>query len=60
MLFNVSNFRQLHTIDPDDMKKRLPGFAEMAEVDICAASFYHEESSALAKLFHKIEIEVGL
>lgn len=39
------------TVDPDDMKKRLPGFAEMAEVDTSAAAFYHEESSALAKRF---------
>ena len=39
------------TVDPDDMKKRLPGFAEMAEVDTNAAAFYHEESSALAKRF---------
>ncbi len=42
------------TIDPDDMKKRLPGFAEMAEVDTGAASFYHEESSALAKRFSEV------
>ena len=42
------------TVDPDDMKKRLPGFAEMAEVDTNAAAFYHEESSALAKRFSEV------
>lgn len=42
------------TVDPDDMKKRLPGFAKMAESDTGAAAFYHEESSALAKRFSEV------
>lgn len=37
------------TIDPDALKEMLPGYAEMAAKDSGAASFYHEESSALAK-----------
>lgn len=45
------------TIDPDDMKKRLPGFSQMAEVDTNAAAFYHEESSALAKRFSEAAYE---
>lgn len=42
-----------HTVvvDPDDMKKRLPNYATMANWDENAASYYHEESSALAKRF---------
>lgn len=37
------------TVDPDDMKKQLPGFKEMANKTDSAAAFYHEESSALSK-----------
>lgn len=37
------------TIDPDDIKQYLPGYAEMSKVDSGAASFYHEESSMIAK-----------
>ena len=42
-----------HTVvvDPDDMKKSLPGYNEMAKQTDKAAGFYHEESSALAKRF---------
>lgn len=36
-------------IDPDDIKKKLPGYSEMARTDDSAASFYHEESSMIAK-----------
>lgn len=39
------------TVDPDAIKKMLPGFNEMAAKDSNAASYYHEESSALAKRF---------
>lgn len=40
-----------HTVvvDPDAMKKALPNYAEMAKYDDNTASYYHEESSALAK-----------
>ena len=42
------------TVDPDTIKKMLPGFEEMAKVDTNAAAFYHEESSALAKRFAEV------
>lgn len=42
------------TVDPDAIKHMLPGFKEMAEKDPNAASFYHEESSALAKRFSEV------
>lgn len=42
------------TVDPDDMKKQLPGFNEMAEKSSNAASYYHEESSALAKRYSQV------
>lgn len=38
-------------VDPDDMKKQLPMYNEMAKVNPNTASYYHEESSALAKRF---------
>lgn len=38
-------------VDPDDMKKALPNYSEMALKDPNTASYYHEESSALAKRF---------
>lgn len=37
------------TIDPDEIKKYLPGYLDMAKVDDGAAGFYHEESSMIAK-----------
>lgn len=47
------------TVDPDMMKKLLPGFKELAtsgnkEEAKKAADFYHEESSALAKRFCEV------
>lgn len=36
-------------IDPDEIKKMLPGYEEMSKTTDQAASYYHEESSALAK-----------
>lgn len=51
---DTSNNKNAVTVDPDDIKKRLPGFKEMAEKDPNAASFYHEESSALAKRFSEV------
>lgn len=38
-------------VDPDDMKKQLPGYKALSEETDQAASFYHEESSALAKRY---------
>ena len=42
-----------HTIvvNPDDMKKELPGYDTLSKETDQAASFYHEESSALAKRY---------
>ena len=42
------------TVDPDGIKELLPGYSEMAKKDSTAASFYHEESSALAKRFAEV------
>ena len=56
---DTSNDRHAVTIDPDDMKKRLPGFAELAKSDVRAADFYHEESSALAKRFSEVAYKEG-
>lgn len=42
------------TVDPDAIKKMLPGFNEMAKKDPNAAAYYHEESSALAKRFSEV------
>lgn len=39
------------TVDPDMIKGMLPGYGDMAKESEEAASFYHEESSALAKRF---------
>lgn len=39
------------TVDPDAIKEMLPGYAELARASDGAASYYHEESSALAKRF---------
>lgn len=36
-------------VDPDDIKQYLPGYAQMSKLNNTAASFYHEESSMLAK-----------
>ena len=61
-VMNSDTSKDAHTVtvDPDDMKKRLPGFAERAKVDEKAASYYHEESSALAKRFSEVAYGEGL
>ena len=51
---DTSNDPHAVTVDPDAMKHLLPGFKEMAVKDPNAASYYHEESSALAKRFSEI------
>lgn len=48
------------TVDPDMMKSLLPGYREMAAKSSDAASFYHEESSALAKRFAETAIKRNL
>ena len=37
------------TVDPDEIKKYLPGYLRMAETSDQAAGYYHEESSMIAK-----------
>lgn len=51
---DTSNDKHAVTVDPDAIKQMLPGFKEMAVKDPGAASFYHEESSALAKRFAEV------
>lgn len=51
---DTSNDPNSVTVDPDAFKQMLPGFKEMAAKDPTAASFYHEESSALAKRFAEV------
>ena len=48
------------TIDPDAIKSLLPGYKEMAVKSSDAASFYHEESSALAKRLYEVAISRNL
>lgn len=45
------------TVDPDDIKKKLPGYNEMAEKDNNAASYYHEESSMIAKQLANVSFD---
>lgn len=54
MSSNTSGDKHAVTVDPDAFKHKLPGFKEMAEKDPNAASYYHEESSALAKRFSEV------
>lgn len=51
---DTSNDPHAVTVDPDAIKKMLPGFNEMAKKDSNAAAYYHEESSALAKRFSEV------
>ena len=44
-------------VDPDDIKKQLPGYSDMALKDDKAASFYHEESSMLAKQLANVSFD---
>lgn len=48
------------TIDPDAMKAMLPGYKEMAAKTSEASSYYHEESSALAKRFYEVAVSRNL
>lgn len=56
---DTSNDKHAVTVDPDMMKKLLPGFSELAVKDKRAADFYHEESSALAKRFAEVACKEG-
>lgn len=51
---DTSNNPNAVTVDPDTIKKMLPGYETMAKADEGAAAFYHEESSALAKRFSEV------
>lgn len=51
---DTSKDKNAVTVDPDAIKAMLPGYAEMAKQSSNAASFYHEESSALAKRFSEV------
>lgn len=51
---DTSNDKHAVTVDPDAIKAMLPGYAEMASKSPDAASYYHEESSALAKRFAEV------
>ena len=51
---DTSNNKNAVTVDPDAIKQMLPGFKDMAAKDPGAASYYHEESSALAKRFSEV------
>lgn len=51
---DTSNDKNAVTVDPDAFKQMLPGYKEMAAKDSNAASYYHEESSALAKRFAEV------
>lgn len=47
-------------VDPDMIKEKLPGYAEMAAKSSEAAGFYHEESSALAKRFYEVALKENI
>lgn len=49
MSADTSKDKHAITVDPDYIKTKLPGYSKMAKETSEAASFYHEESSALAK-----------
>lgn len=60
MSTDTSGDKHSVTVDPDAFKQKLPGFKEMAEKDPKAASYYHEESSALAKRFAEVACKENL
>lgn len=45
------------TVDPDDIKKKLPGYKEMTEKTDKAAEYYHEESSMIAKQLANVSFD---
>ena len=47
-------------IDPDGLKAMLPGYAGMAKKNDQTASYFHEESSMLAKQLHEAASEKGI
>lgn len=46
-------------VNPDEFKEMLPDYAEMSKQTSAAASFYHEESSALAKRAYQVALSEG-
>ena len=47
-------------IDPDDIKRLLPGYDDKARETDQAAAIYHEESSALAKRIYQFALDNGV
>lgn len=47
-------------IDPDDAKEAIPGYAERAEQSPEAASWAHEESSAMSKAYFEDALDAGV
>ncbi len=48
------------TVDPDEIKKLLPGYRDMCLKTDKAAGYYHEESSALAKRIYQYAVDNGI
>lgn len=48
-LYTLPDEKHSITVDPDNIKEYLPGYLQLSKVDSTAASFYHEESSMIAK-----------
>ena len=48
------------TVNPDIFKEHLPGYKEMAAKDSSTSSYYHEESSALAKRFYEVAVKENI
>ena len=44
-------------VNPDDIKEKLPGYSQMAAETDTAASFYHEESSMIAKQLANVSFD---
>lgn len=49
-----------YKVDPDEVKKMLPGYDKMTKETDQAACYYHEESSALAKRIYEEALNRGL
>lgn len=58
----IGTFDEKHhvKVDPDYFKEKLPGYEEMTKKTDKAASFYHEESSALAKRAYEVALKENL
>ena len=58
----IGTFDDAHhyKVDPDEVKKMLPGYDKMTKETDQAACYYHEESSALAKRIYQEALNRGL